>query len=622
MQSRALGARIAGILEAREDEADDSRSQTNDDSVAVEDQINGASSETDSANSPRTSRVQRRKHKTIIHTSPFLRCLQTSIGISAGISQYRGASAATKSPRSGSTATRTLNDGLSAPLSPTSKPVDSPSADKEEVKNVRDPGRADEKTLLRVDAFLGEWLSPDYYDQIMPPPNSVMMVTSAKAELLRRGEEIPRGNEGHSRSISGYFPGGWGSSSTPMSPEGDENDKARYNSAMSFALGQRHRAGSYDGPFNLASLGRSLLPKLSTDMNVSGDYGYTPPTPAYAMSPAEPIPPGYVAHARDACLEVDYQWDSMREPQNWGNGGEYGEEWSSMHTRFRNGLQKLVDWYRTHDCLDNGVPHCTRHPHRESTAGDEDDSDLVDTVLVLVTHGAGCNALIGALTNEPVLLDVGMASLTMAVRKEPSEPTEAGQVKSIATQRQQVEKSSKPRDTFLSEEYEVKVVASTEHLRAASNVASTSKSSSANVSVSVPPYRHRLGSRSSTKSDYFTISDSAARSYGIHRASSAGARQYPLNRGSSGLWGSISVNDGASESGDDIVPNFGDPKPAQGDKMQSEGGTNNPRGEEESWSKQLPEHTKSQRGLWGSVSMIDERDLGLKRRWTMTERRR
>ena len=38
---------------------------------------------------------------------------------------------------------------------------------------------------------------------------------------------------------------------------------------------------------------------------------YTPPTPTYALSAADAIPPGFVIHARNACVEVDYQWNSI-----------------------------------------------------------------------------------------------------------------------------------------------------------------------------------------------------------------------------------------------------------------------------------------------------------------------
>ncbi|KAL1859867.1 hypothetical protein Plec18170_001813 [Paecilomyces lecythidis] len=613
LQSRALGARIAGLLEAREGEADDSRPQALNGSVATEKPSTCASCEAGSTDGTEFRKTSRRKHKVVIHTSPFLRCLQTSIGISAGMSQYRGASAASKSSDSKSSST---SDASSSAVSPSvSKPLDGSNTvptDEEKDKDEQGSGKNDYRILLRVDAFLGEWLSPDYYDQIMPPPNSILMVTGAKAELLRRGEDIPR-HDGHTKSISGHFPGGWGSSSTPMSPEGDGKDHARYTSAMSFALGQRHRAGSYDGPFNLASIGRGLLPRLSTDSDISARHGYVPPTPTYAVSTSEPIPPGYVAHARDACVDVDYQWDSMREPYNWGDGGQYGEEWSSMHMRFRNGLQKMVDWYRTHHSVEweRRGPRCEKHAANIGPV--TDDEDDADTVLILVTHGAGCNALIGALTNEPVLLDVGMASLTMAVYKDAS----------LATGVSETERS--PTDVSLSQEYDVKILASTDHLRAAPTAAAPQRPSSPKVSASVPAvpsYRHRVGSRPSTKIDTAMVGDAATRSYNSQRASSTESRQSPLSRGPSGLWASAAANDGAPESGDDIVPNFGDTKSATSNKTQSNGEADTKGGKEGTWSQRIPERTKSQRGLWGSAPKITEGEPSLKRRWTVTERRR
>ena len=42
------------------------------------------------------------------------------------------------------------------------------------------------KSVLRLDSFLGEWLSPDYFEHITPPPRSMLMLATAKAELLRR----------------------------------------------------------------------------------------------------------------------------------------------------------------------------------------------------------------------------------------------------------------------------------------------------------------------------------------------------------------------------------------------------------------------------------------------------
>ena len=84
---------------------------------------------------------------------------------------------------------------------------------------------------------------------------------------------------------------------------------------------------------------------------------------------------------------IDWTWDSLR----LGDGGEYGEEWGSMHERFDRGLSKLLQFYCQQDMN-----------------GDE-------TVVILVTHGAGCNALLGALTRKPVLTDIPISSLSMAV---------------------------------------------------------------------------------------------------------------------------------------------------------------------------------------------------------------
>ena len=41
------------------------------------------------------------------------------------------------------------------------------------------------KSKLRVDAFLGEWMNPQYYEHITPPPPSALMVATAKGELMQ-----------------------------------------------------------------------------------------------------------------------------------------------------------------------------------------------------------------------------------------------------------------------------------------------------------------------------------------------------------------------------------------------------------------------------------------------------
>ncbi|KAK9341058.1 histidine phosphatase superfamily, partial [Lipomyces starkeyi] len=73
----------------------------------------------------------------------------------------------------------------------------------------------------------------------------------------------------------------------------------------------------------------------------------------------------------------------------FGRSGEYGERWKTMYTRFSSGLTNLVASY--------------------------DGPGTGDTVVILVTHGAGSNALVGALSGKPILVDFGLASLSVAV---------------------------------------------------------------------------------------------------------------------------------------------------------------------------------------------------------------
>src|SRR5262249_22203341 len=143
---------------------------------------------------------------------------------------------------------------------------------------------------------------------------------------------------------------------------------------------------------------------LDSESSLHEEAGYVAPTPHYAVSLSGKIPEGYVAHARDACLTIDYQWDSSQPPLEWGDGGSFSEEWTTMHRRFRRGVQTLVDWYTA---TENPATIASAAARAES----ENPGDDFETVVVLVSHGAGCNALIGALTHQPALMDVGVASL-------------------------------------------------------------------------------------------------------------------------------------------------------------------------------------------------------------------
>ena len=321
----------------------------------------------------------------------------------------------------------------------------------------------------------------------MAPPESTLMIASAKAELLR---VEPLDIFTPSATARGNFPGGWNPfggfaddlSARPPSP--GNPDSFAGMSALAQVLPRRDRASSQSSAGIATSPKSQISSKTVLPPIATANRSYIAPIPAYAISTSNPIPRGYVAHAREACINVDLQWDSMREPQNWGDGGEYGEEWSAMHKRFRLGLYHLISWYKDH-----AATYC---PHTDAAVSGsmtgEDDSDDYDLALVLVTHGAGCNALIGAITNQPVLIDVAMASLTMAVRKPEVTaglgPTDGN---GVALTSPQTRRSSV--DFGLSQEYEIQVLASSVHLRNTSESTPPSTFQSPKIVPQIPEFR-------------------------------------------------------------------------------------------------------------------------------------
>lgn len=295
------------------------------------------------------------------------------------------------------------------------------------MKGTRFEHRVFPKVVLRLDPFLGEWLSPDYFETMSPPPAASMMLDPAKAELLRREDYTKYQDPGLQAA--------------PVIPNGANSLWKLDN----------------DTPLeNVSSLANALPSPSETPPG-----GYIAPTPHYAISNNMPIPEGYVAHARDACLAVDCQWDSSRAPQGWGDGGTYGEEWTAMHRRFRGGVQKLVEWYAG----------CERPTDLDWVHGDrpkgktngEEDEEEEESVVVLVSHGAGCNALIGAITHQPALMDVGVASITLAVRKPEGgyEVGEGGEFPPV----HQI--------------YDLKMTASTDHLRGVTSGSSSAAAAGA-----------------------------------------------------------------------------------------------------------------------------------------------
>ncbi|KAI9815191.1 MAG: hypothetical protein M1832_005526 [Thelocarpon impressellum] len=633
IQSRALGARIASLLDSRDlsgphDTGPLNRENDPGLSAVAEGDANGVGTGSRAADRPKHGHhSRRRKRRVVIHTSPFLRCVQTSIAISAGMAQYHGMTHAhmtahpTRSAHLHSESPKLNAVGASnvehlASIPEPARDVPAPARQRQHKQRVF------RKPVLRVDAFLGEWLNPDYFDMITPPPSSVLMVAGAKADLLRTGDYDQSAVESSGRPSAG-FPGGWGSAAPIEGPMSSMSSVAQ-------ALPLLNRSSSHNSGAGHAGRSGTAGPKLAT-APPHENGGYVPLAPTYAISPSDPIPPGYVTHARDACVEVDYQWDSMREPQNWGSGGEYGEEWGAMHKRYRRATQEMLSWYRKH-----GVAERPRHGARRGRAeyeddGDDDDDDDVEVVLILVSHGAGCNAIIGGLTDRTVLLDVGMASLTMAVRKDMTQgaPESPG---AGADERPNVFRRKSAVSIPVSEDYDVKLMASTEHLRPGSSALATP-----HPTPSSPLITSRLkhGHGANSFEEGFSIGEAGARPAtssaigSIRRTSkspsAAVSRSYtagPAGGGSlNGLWkrgnsGENTDDDGSVGPGDDMVLNFGEAEPAPVKVKVTEP---SPRPGE------ALARTSSQRGLWGSSAVAEERKEteGMpKRRWTVNERER
>ncbi|KAL8812622.1 MAG: hypothetical protein Q9223_000953 [Gallowayella weberi] len=636
VQSQALGIRIGDILQASYTASE--KASLNKSSKIIEDgPANRVADRRDGYLElmPNGGYDKKRKHQIIIHSSPFLRCIQTSIAISAGIAQFNGSTPA--NGQLGPPKHHPMHSEAQHPTHPASphlagmenrttphlSVIPEPGGSGDDLTEHKEQPFDQHNPCLRIDAFLGEWLSPEYFDMITPPPNSVMMLTSAKAELMRRGDyvDVPAGSYRNS-SGKGNFPGGWGSNSAAKVDISSLNDSGPFStvSTVGANLPRLNRASSHSNisdpnPSNNSRTSPKSVSNIETSRNIE-KTGYVPPTPSYAISPSDPIPPGYVAHARDTCMEVDFQWDSMRQPHDWGSGGEYGEEWSGMHKRFRRGLQSMATWYQhnhagvtTQDLLDGSGS--------TSDGLNETDADT-DTVLILVTHGAGCNALIGALTNQPALLDVGMSSLTMAVRKDTSEE----QVQSPASPKQSSRRQSSI-DTGVLHEYDLRVTASTDHLH------TRSRSSTVGLQHYSPSlsstHRYRTNSAGSTiSSSSFTDGDFGLDfenrtmigigSGGLPRsmASSGGLWSKPVVRSSDGTIDRLHREKTPALAGRSTVSPVNKEAPITEEEHGLEEKANG-----------APGHPTTQQGLWGAppATSVNEREKGLKRRWTHSEQR-
>ncbi|KAF1911129.1 hypothetical protein BDU57DRAFT_552358 [Ampelomyces quisqualis] len=637
-----------------------------------------------------------KKRKIVIHSSPYLRCVQTSAAVAAGIAQFKRPA----SPRPTAPSPATGHDAVPADAAAPAKPPPAstytlppstlgPLADpKPNTRAATPPGP--DKILLRIDAFLGEWLSPDYYEHITPPPPSPLMVAGAKADLLRRGDAMLEMS--HAQASKGFFPGGWVGPGAAVAARPAVRSLA---SASAF----RERASSQGSAPLQRTRSTENVASLAPPVRQSApSRNYEPPTPSYSVSPADPIPRGYFAHAREACLHVDFQWDSMRPPQEWGDGGEYGDEWSTMHKRFRRGLASMMEWYREHGAAPpkhQVAGFMFREPLRltpvpaakkptepfPSFDGGIDTGDDEELVLILLTHGAGCNALLGAIANQPVLVDIGLASLSMAVRRDvPRAPTDP----TIHERRPSVV------DPGMAETYDIKLMASVDHLKPSSDPSKLPTQSQANPPIVMPSpsleSRRRFAASPGAKSPIdspFSIGD-PFKNWGsslgsARRTMSSGSSklytQSNLNPGGAaasvgGLWSSPKlapaagpgISDGISNPAAELLLNFSvqqpQPKPSATGTSSTNGGnipaldgasditnglmklnTNEETEISDSiapltkahhrtsntssgvlWGAKAP--PKNNVGLWGPPRLDDvyEHGRGPKRRWTMTER--
>ncbi|KAK3306771.1 uncharacterized protein B0T15DRAFT_413273 [Chaetomium strumarium] len=605
-QAKSLGVRIASIIRERIQEEERVSSQCADPSM----------------------KPKRKRYEVVLHSSPFLRCIQTSIAISAGLAQD-STPFETKSPELAS----------SSPA-PTSGAPSRPTL----VTNLRDRGTTDpsvkiRKSVLRLDAFLGEWLSPSYFELITPPPESVMMLASAKADLLRR-EDYTHYPSFVSHTHSNSQGQLWSPTVRTSSPSPRKESQFNGSGLM----------GGFSGD------GQAVQNPPASPATP----GYVSPVPHYAIGNNNTIPPGYVSHARDACVAVDYQWDSTRSSLDWGDGGTFPEEWPAMHKRFRAGVQSLVDWYSTAENPTRPVTKTvTREPADSATDGDDDVE--VEAVVILVSHGAGCNALIGAITHQPVLMDVGMASLTMAVHKPSKDTSGIGRWPDPRS-------SDKLRDTPpIHELYDLELFANTDHLRSPTETPTSSRPPSLSGALHAARSRH---SSFSTSMDSFSWNDgpgSRTSSANIalsnlRKSSNNGATvprlsfavstggitvgsgvtsftsTRPSNLGRTGLWSPISKQL-EDEEDDMMLLNFGNDSKAASTSGPKASLVQNPPASANgdgaldgaADSKERSPRPDSERlgsgssGLWGTPRPPDEadrlRDLSShKRRWTVTER--
>ncbi|KAI1335771.1 hypothetical protein F5Y15DRAFT_419453 [Xylariaceae sp. FL0016] len=504
-QSKLVGSRISSIL--KENEAQEE--------TAIEPDT--------APSAPR----KKRRYRVIIHSSPFLRCVQTSIAISAGLASNPSTSSSA-TPVEASSPTKpsrpTQTSSFSNPAPTHIRPANGTSSTPTASQHI-------EKSVVRLDAFLGEWLSPDYFEHITPPPRSDLMLATAKAELLRR-ENYDEYALFHARAGPSQPSQLWNSPRL-----GSPLVKSMTPSSLSPGL-ERLSLGNSSSSQNSTTNGTTDASEgHKTSENHSAAKGYISPIPSYALSGLEPIPRGYVAHARDVCVDVDYQWDSTRGQLSWGDGGMLGEEWAAMHQRFRRGLRRLIDWYIVTDNPGEMVTKTANTPKLTELRGgvecavEDPEENEIEDVVVLVSHGAGCNALVGGITQQPVLVDIAMSSLSMACRRpDYGEKAKLPMQEKMASS---LDEMLLPPRLNLPDMYQLGFVGDLSHLHGVVTTAN-SLARSASVTAATAPPRGRFSPGYGSKLKEINFPSLQCASPGGSRSNSANASLGSMRRGSAG----------------------------------------------------------------------------------------
>lgn len=116
---------------------------------------------------------------------------------------------------------------------------------------------------------------------------------------------------------------------------------------------------------------------------------------------------------------VDYLWPLI----GMGRAGEYDEKWGDMYARVTTGFQNLLRYYTRHNNSHiNNINNVTKNNDSNNNNNEgkfqNDSNNFTNKIslekspksLIIVTHGACCNPLVGYLLKRPVVTVFGLTS--------------------------------------------------------------------------------------------------------------------------------------------------------------------------------------------------------------------